>query len=183
MNRLIIAIGVLAAATSAYATPPCNQFFAQKYVAPVYAAVQYAPVQYLAGQDIQAEALAERVARLVDKRLSVRIQQLSQQQVAPKPATMLSQHCAKCHSGATPKGGLTFDGLTPVPPELALAALRSIRDEVMPKDHKVPPEVKGALMEELLSLDASAQQRPATLPAPVKQEPEFVPPPPDGGLR
>lgn len=160
---------------SAYATTPCNQFFAAKqyaYVAPVYAAPV---VQYYAGQDIQAEALAEKVARLVDKKLELRLAS-RQQQVAAKPQSMLAQHCAKCHSGATPKASLTYDGLTAIPPELVVAALRAIKDESMPKDHKIDPGVKGALMEELLSLDSTPVQ-------PVRQQqplqPDITPLPAD----
>jgi len=152
----------------AYATSPCNQFFSYKqaYVAPV---VAYAApvVQYYAGQDIQAEALAEKVARLVDKKLELRLQQ-RQQQVQTRPQSMLAQHCAKCHSGATPKASLTYDGLTPIPPELVVSALRAIKDEAMPKDHKIDAAVKGEIMQELLNLSMDADRsRPAELPPPA----------------
>jgi len=182
--QLILTLAVVLVCTTANATPPCNQFFQKQYVQTyaTQAVVAYAPVQYLAGQDIQAEALAEKVARLVDKKLELRIQQLSQQQTAPKPQTAIGQHCAKCHSGATPKGGVTFDGLTAIPPNLALAALRSIKDESMPKDHKIDPAVKGQLMEELLALDSStvAAQRADILgqqPPAQQQRPAELPPP------
>lgn len=181
-------------AAPANATQPCRQFFAQKqvvaqYVQPYYAPAAYRAVLNFTGQDIEAEALAEKISRIVGKKLEVQIQQLSlSQQVKAQPATALSQHCFKCHGGATPKGGVTYDGLTPIPSDLVTAALRSIKNEEMPKDHKVDPAVKGQLMEELLALDSgevSGRPRPgaAPLPAPIKQEPEFVPPPPDGGLR
>jgi mono/diheme cytochrome c family protein len=193
MARASLALALLAFAATANATPPCNQFFTQKYVQP-YAqqVVAYAAplVQYYAGQDLQAEALAEKVARLVDKKLEVRIQQLSQsQQVKAAPQTMLGQHCSKCHSGATPKGGLTFDGLTPVPPDLALSALRAIRDEAMPKDHKIDAAVKGTLMEELLSLDSSVVARQDATGVRTQRQPEQpadLPPPapvPQGQLQ
>jgi len=157
---------------SAHATSPCNQFFSYKqaYVAHANLAPAYlaAPVvQYYAGQDIQAEALAEKVARLVDKKLELRLQQ-RQQQVQAKPQSMLAQHCAKCHSGATPKASLTYDGLTPIPPDMVVAALRAIKDEAMPKDHKIDAAVKGQIMEELLSLDSTPVQRPT--------QPEEIPP-------
>lgn len=181
MARYALALGLLAFAATAGATQPCHQFFAQKYVAP-YAqqVVAYAAplVQYYAGQDIQAEALAEKVARLVDKKLAIRLEQA--QQLKQAPQTMLSQHCAKCHSGATPKGGVIFDGVTPVSPDLALSALRQIRDSTMPKDHQVDAAVKGQLLEELLSLDSSVVKQP------VRQQPADLPPPapvPQGQLQ
>lgn len=159
-NLVSVVVAFLILGGTATATSPCNQFFAYKqaYVAPV---VAYAApvVQYYAGQDIQAEALAEKVARLVDKKLELRLAQ-RQQQVQARPQSILAQHCAKCHSGATPKASMTYDGLTPIPPDMVVAALRAIRDEAMPKDHKIDAAVKGALMEELLSLDSTPVQRP-----------------------
>jgi hypothetical protein len=184
MARASLALlALLASAASAGATTPCNQFFVQKQYAYTQPVVAYAApvVQYYAGQDIQAEALAEKVARLVDKKLELRLQQA--QQVKAQPQTMLSQHCAKCHSGATPKAGLTYDGITPVTSELAIAALVAIKDESMPKDHKIDPSVKGQLMEELLSLGSRPREVPVQ---PVSQQPADVPPPapvPQGQLQ
>ncbi len=158
----------------AHATTPCNQFFVQKQYAQAVVAYAAPVVQYYAGQDIQAEALAEKVARLVDKKLELRLSQ--SQQVKAPPQTMLAQHCSKCHSGATPKAGLTYDGITPLPSELAIAALVAIKDESMPKDHKIDPAVKGQLMEELLSLGSSRPREPVQ-PQPVSQQPADLPPP------
>lgn len=130
----------------------CGHFFVKQqvaYVAPIYAA----PVYYQAGKDIEAEALAEKVARLVAPKIAAQLKagNVPQQQTASQ--SMLAQHCAKCHSGATPKANTVYDGVTELACFQVTAALRSIRDESMPKDHKISPEVKGAIMEELLNLE------------------------------
>jgi hypothetical protein len=140
----------------------CHQFFYPQQVvavAPVFAA----PVYYQAGRDIEAEALAEKVARLVAPKVAEHLKLASSQVRAAVAAetsgggsastqSALAQHCAKCHSGAAPKANAVFDGSTPIRCEQAIAALKSIRDGSMPKDHQVPADIKGQLMEELLAL-------------------------------
>lgn len=142
----------------------CRQFFVQKqvaYVAPVYAA----PIYYQAGLSIEQDALAEKVACLVTQKLAAN-QTLQQQ--APR-ASAVTQHCAKCHSGATPKGDFVFDGSSPLFSQHITAALRAIASDKMPKDKKLTPEQKGALMQELLDLEA--QEQPADRPPPQPQPP------------
>jgi hypothetical protein len=137
----------------------CGQFFYPQQVvavAPVFAA----PVYYQAGRDIEAEALAEKVARLAAPKIIERLKlapgqvTLSAAEKSGASSSALAQNCAKCHSGAAPKANAVFDGSTPLRCEQVIAALKSIRDGSMPKDHQVSPEVKGQLMEELLALTA-----------------------------
>src|SRR5688572_9946215 len=89
---LVSTIGLLVFLIALMASPAsaadCRQFFVQKqyaYAQPVVAAYAYPAVQYLAGQDIQAEALAEKVARLVDKKLELRQQQRQTSLPVPAP--------------------------------------------------------------------------------------------------
>ena len=146
----------------------CRHFFVQKQVAVVQQqvvipAIAVSPYIYQAGRDIEADALAAKVAALVTPAVvqQLRTQPLTQSQTSPlpppapvaAPPSALSQHCSKCHSGALPKAGITFDGVTLLECRHVTAALRALASDKMPKDHKVPPEVKGALMEELLSLE------------------------------
>lgn len=169
----------------------CRQFFVQKqfaYVAPVqvvYPAVAVSPYLYRAGQDIEADSLAAKVARLVVPQI---IQQLQAPQALQQQAPgVLAQRCAKCHSGANPKAGLVLDGASPLTSSQITACIREVKEDVMPKGGPhLTPEQKGALLEELLSLEAERQpdlaplQQPADRPPP----PEQVPPPaPTGELK
>lgn len=149
LSLLLVAVG------SPHAYPAnCHQFFqkvqvvqqVQKVIVP---AVAVSPYIYQAGRDIEADALAAKVAALVTQQLLA--QPLTQPQTAP--ASAIAQHCAKCHSGATPKGGLTLDGVTPLLCSQITASLRQIASDEMPKDHKLPPELKGQIMSELLALE------------------------------
>jgi uncharacterized membrane protein len=149
---MILALLVLADKAKA----DCRHFFVQKqvvvpvYQQVVYPAVAVSPYIYQAGRDIEADALAEKVARLVAQKLTAASVQ-QQQKEAPKSA--LVQHCSSCHAVAAPPKGVLIDGTTQMLSSQITSSLRAIRDEKMPKDHKVPPEVKAALMEELLSLE------------------------------
>ena len=141
----------------------CGQFFAYRqtytYAAPVIAVPQ---VYYQAGRDIEADALAAKVAKLV-------IGQLRQELTAPRQqqasASVLSQACAKCHSGATPKGGVTIDGQTPMECSQILAAIRAVADGSMPKGATLSAEQKGKILDELLSMEAD-KSSPPQIPQP-----------------
>lgn len=129
----------------------CKPFFAQKQVVHHgYAHNVVAPiVLYQAGRDVELDAIAEKVAQRIEQRLSLR-----QQQTTPAPAqSVISQKCASCHSGATPKGGIVFDGVTPLDCKHVTAALRAIADDSMPKGKPLSPELKGQIMAELLDLE------------------------------
>jgi hypothetical protein len=152
----------------------CRQFFYQPaYVQQVqqvvYPAVSVSPYIYQAGRDIEADALAAKVARLVVPQIvqQLRMTGLTQQQALPN--SIASQRCAKCHSGAAPKAGLLLDGTTALLPHQITATIRAVRDDKMPKGG--PPltaEQKGLLLEELLSLEAD-RTRPTVLPPPAPQ--------------
>ncbi len=126
--------------------------------------VAYAPaVYYAAGRDIEAEALAEKVAKLVLGKLEARLTQ--PQRAAATAASPLVEHCAKCHSGAAPKGGVVIDGSQPLLCGQITESLRQIASDEMPKDHKLSPEQKGAVMQALLSLEAKEPEQ-VTVPKP-----------------
>lgn len=118
-------------------------------------------VLYQAGVGVEQDALAERIAQRVEARILARLQAPQQLTQPPATQTALGQHCAKCHSGATPKAGLVFDGTAPIDPAHITAALRQIRDDKMPKGKSLDPASKGAVMDQLLDLE-----REAVLPAP-----------------
>lgn len=205
----------------------CHQFFQQVVAQPVYAQQVYAQPQvyYSVGQDLQTEALAEKVANLVESKLALRAQQQVQQQEYSKPQpytqkqsmkgdvptqapppdvannlpappvpqpdpapagvnpsqnpnSALVQHCKKCHSGAAPKAGIVFDGITDLKCAQVTAALRQIAANKMPKDHQIDNLAKGALMQELLNLEILPAR---TIPNPPPIQP-VVPPMPNPDL-
>lgn len=175
-TMIVAAIGMLMLAMPAQAST-CGQFFANHHAVVaqqvIVPAVAVSPYIYQAGRDVEAEALAAKVAKLVVGQLRAELRTGSTQQQST-PASALAQHCAKCHSGAAPKAGVVFDGVTYLACNQVTAALRAIRDETMPKDHKVSAEVKGQLMEELLNLES---------PADRPQRVEVPPPEPSGELK
>ncbi len=150
--KVIAALAVLLIASTAQAD--CRQFFVAKHhrvaVVQQIVAPYYPPVYYSAGQDVQAEALAAKVAALVEKKLALR----QEQNTPPAPQSILAQKCAKCHSGATPKGGITLDGSTELLCRQITASIRAVSTDHMPKGGPaLTPEQKGAVLEELLSLE------------------------------
>lgn len=175
----------------------CRAFFYKKqvvqqvaYVAPVYyAQPYYAPLAYYAaGADIQSEAQAEKIARLAVPKILAQLQAPLKQQVkAPiarplpqpelptHPVSILATKCAKCHSGAAPKKGITIDGKTAMFCDQITASIRMIRDDLMPKDGPpLTPDEKGQALEELLALERSNIPIPAPQPL---EENEITPQP------
>lgn len=133
----------------------CGQFFQHKQ-AVVVPVIAQPHVFYKAGADIEAEALAEKVARILREKVSL----TQEAEAPPRPAvTALAQHCAKCHRGANAKAGLVYDGRTDLECFEVTKALRAIADGSMPKDHKLTPEEKGELMQELLDLERQPAAR------------------------
>lgn len=96
-----------------YGWADCGHLFCHKQKIVHHAAVvQQVPYAfYAAGQSIQEDALAAKVAALVEQRLT---QSLKQQQTAPKQAANVFAKCVSCHSGANSAGGLVLDGQTGV---------------------------------------------------------------------
>jgi hypothetical protein len=156
---LIILLGVAGIATARN----CHQFFAAPVVQQVVAVPQ---VYYSVGQDLQTEALAEKVADLVEKKLAIRAAIKAEPVVSPSSA--LAQNCAKCHSGPSAKAGLVYDG-SPLKCSDITKALRAIASGKMPKGPQIDGATKGELMQELLDLEAKPAVTP---PAPA----------PDSGL-
>ena len=176
LPALIVLLGVAGIATARN----CHQFFApvvaQQYVQPYYQPQVY----YSVGQDLQTEALAEKVAALVEKKLALRAAQ-PQQQTAPLNSA-LAQNCAKCHSGDAPKAGLTFDGVHEIPCSSITRALRAIASGKMPKGKVIDNLTKGALMDELLDSEPQPEVLPSA-PKPAPPKPPVPPAPaPDPGL-
>jgi hypothetical protein len=144
----------------------CGQFFQRSYATTYYAApaVYAAPqVYYQAGRDIEADALAEKVAKLVAVKLQAQASQRGPVARGQNAAAAgdrpvgpaIFTHCAKCHSGGSPAGGIAYDGMTKLACSQVTKALRAIADDSMPKDHKIDAAVKGQLMQELLDLEAA----------------------------
>jgi hypothetical protein len=169
------------AASYVHARGGCRQFFAQQaYVAQPYIAQPV--VLYQAGVQVEQDALAERIAQRVEAKILQRLIAAPKHQSAvqapgsqsveapPAPTLAMEQHCASCHSGPKPKGGVVFDGVTPLECFHVTKALRMIRDEKMPKDHRLTPEQKGQIMEELLNLERQDTQD--TLPAAPAEVPK-----------
>lgn len=169
MNRLLF-VSIVAAGLSLCAAATagdCHHFFAPvvaKQVVAHHAVAQVvvpyvAPqIGYYAGQNIEAEAIAERAAvRALAKFQAIQAQRYQPQQAnvpPPVPTNIVAEKCGSCHGGAAPKAGLTLDGVTPVPCASVLESLRQIKDDKMPKGGKLSPEEKGLLMEALLALEA-----------------------------
>lgn len=155
LPALIILLGIAGIATARN----CHQFFAaQAVVQPVYAAPQ---VYYSVGADLQTEALAEKVAALVEKKLALRAAVKAEPVVSPSSA--LATNCGKCHSGPNAKAGLVYDG-SPLKCSDITKALRAIAADRMPKGSKIDGAAKGALMQELLDAEAKP-------PAPIAPTP------------
>lgn len=173
---LILALPAVALFADQSHARGCHQFFAAPVVQQV---VAYPQVYYSVGQDLQAEALAEKVAALVERKLALRAAQRiqPQQETAPANNSALYQNCAKCHSGANPKGGLVYDGSTELSCSSITKALRAIAAGKMPKGTIIDGPTKGAIMDELLSLEAG-QAGNDIPPHPAVP----MPPKPDPGL-
>ncbi len=174
IRKFLPALIILLACGSLAAARNCHQFFAQPVVVQqAYVQPYYQPqVYYAVGQDLQTEALAEKVAALVEKKLALRaaLRQQEAEALPPPANSVLAQTCAKCHSGPSPKAGLVYDG-SPLPCTSITKALRAIASGKMPKGKAIDAQTKGALMEELLEAEAG-------LPLPSAPKPPIPPPPP-----
>lgn len=144
----------------------CRQFYAQPVV--VQQAYAYPQVYYSVGQDLQVEALAEKIAARVEQKLALRSAARTEQQAAP--ASALAKNCAKCHSGDSPKGGLVFDGVHEISCSNITKALRAIGSGAMPKGKVIDGTTKGDLMQELLDSEP--------VKAPLPSAPRPAPPVP-----
>lgn len=83
--------------------------------------------------------------------------------VVAKPAVqIISARCSECHSGASPKAGLVYDGVSPVSERDIVRALNAVRSDKMPEDGKLPAAEKAAIMESLLDQWRASQPAPAS---------------------
>lgn len=112
---------------------------------------------YSVGSSIQEEVLAERVASLVLSKLAAagaRTDSDSQPvEATAATSSLLTTHCAKCHSGENPKGNLSLTSLEALTCEDRLLAIQRVLhdDETkrMPKGQTLDPETLGRLIQEL----------------------------------
>lgn len=145
---------------------------AQAIVQPV---VAYQSVNYFIGAPIRAEAaIAEALRADPAYQEFVRFKAWKdgthgQPTPAAKPADPLPQptpdplpaaaefqavqtNCAKCHSGATPAGKITIDGVTRLSPADANRAQLAVLEGRMPKKGQLTPEARGEVLADLIFL-------------------------------
>lgn len=182
----------------------CRAFFYKRavvqqqvaYVAPVYySQPYYTPLAYYAaGADLQAEAQTEKIARQLAPKLLAELRAqlqaplkqqvktpiarpLPQPELPTHPISILATRCAKCHSGAAPKKGITIDGKTAMFCDQITASIRMIRDDLMPKDGPpLTPDEKGQALEELLALERMSSAQAPPIPQPLEEN-EITPQP------
>lgn len=173
----------------------CQQFFVKHHAYHAVQAVVAVPLIYsTVSPSLVNEAQIRAIAR-EELRQELRAALTAPQQVHQQPAAqqvqqqaygVLAQKCARCHGSSKPKGDKVVDGKTPVSNDIfirtteMLGAGIDVPDEMKQVIASMSPAEKGQALDEMIPLRrawAAQQQQPA------KQEPEFVPPAPDGGLR
>lgn len=76
--------------------------------------------------------------------------QALQQQPLIQPLSLVEKHCSKCHTGATPKGEFSINGVfTAIERD---KAARAVILGKMPKSKELSPAEKGDLIKEILLL-------------------------------
>lgn len=191
-KQVVAALLIAVLACPAHAD--CRQFFVQKqrqvyyqqaYVQAVAVPYYQPPIYYSAGADIQAEALAEKVARMVESKLALRQQQTAPETMRQPVVTSAFAKCIRCHTGPEPAGGLTLDGTAGVTCHTyyrwgqIAGQGRDVPDKMKALVASMTPEQKGAINEELLDLVETNLVRVDPLPQPLPPPPL---PPRDGGL-
>jgi cytochrome c553 len=157
-----IALALTLLASTAHAD--CHQFFSyrQAYVAPVVAYA--APVYYQAGRDLEAEALADKVARLVTQKLEARL--TAPQAVRAKAAAGAFSKCIRCHG---PESSVVLDGSAKVDCWTLARWVQMGRGENVPPEMKkllesMSPEEKGRIADGMLDLGAAVRPKPVIEP-------------------
>lgn len=116
----------------------------QHHAAAVVAVPQ---VSYFVGAPVRVESLIQQALQAdpeyqAFRRWRLQGPQATQDQQAPQreaikveanPFPLLHAKCARCHSGDSPRGGVTLDGSQPISPEVALKSLRFLRDRRGPE--------------------------------------------------
>lgn len=151
LTWLVIA-AVLLAPVLAHAG--CHHLFKAHHVQQVVAAPA---VFYFAGQATQDEAIVRKVVR---EELQ-RAQPGTLQQTAP--VSVLSQKCARCHTGEAAKGGFDLSqGVTDAEFRRIvemIGANRNVPDAMKGVIGSLTPEQKGAITDELLNKPAEGVLR------------------------
>jgi hypothetical protein len=167
--RLAIAtaVALILCAICSTAHADCRQFFVQRhvYVAPVVAYA--APVYYQAGRDLEAEALADKVTKLVTAKLEAKL--TAPQAVRAKASAGAFSKCVRCHGeGAS----VVLDGSAKVTcfTYARWGQIAGQGKDVPPEMKKLidslTPEEKGAVADAMLNLGAAdkpSQPEPGTL--------------------
>lgn len=137
---------------------------ARQYVAPVQS-----QVLYFVGAPLRVQSMVEHAKRTdpdyteflefkawkAGRNAQQQPQAMTAEEVPPpnpEPQSHVRQHCAKCHSGDTPREFI-LDGQPGMRPQDITASIRKIVSGEMPKDHKLTREQKNVLLQELLSLE------------------------------
>lgn len=139
MKTLAILLAICSPAVAGHCRQ--NVVVHQQYVAPVVALQVVQPYAYWSvGAAVQEEAVAERIARLVTKKLELRMPQAAAP-VAEKPLglSVLQSNCARCHKPDSKavvegKGPALFDALgnLTASQEQVGSISTSIRQGIMP---------------------------------------------------
>lgn len=133
----------------------------------------YAP-QQAASADVYSQSFEARLAERIAEKIAAR---MAGGTFEAKALTVVDQHCAKCHSGAEPKGGFAVD-LGPLTDSQKLKAISRVLSEDsgkrMPKGETLSAEALGKVIQEL------SKPNPVTASGNVKSQvvPEAPPPPP-----
>jgi mono/diheme cytochrome c family protein len=101
ISRILATIGIVAIASPLSAGHCVQQVRSYSYQQPVYLQQVYAPYYYAVGSQIREEAVAERIARKVEAKLSSKIKALETAKPDHPGKVLLTQHCAKCHQPGT----------------------------------------------------------------------------------
>ena len=108
---------------------------------------------FQAGQALQEDALAERIAARVLAKLEASASTTAQPQ-QQAVGSLIVANCAKCHSGADAKGGIDLSGELTC--EVRLHAIWQVMHNDparrMPKGKDLDPETLGLLIQELAAV-------------------------------
>jgi len=130
----------------------CHEFFVNRLVLP--------EIYYAVGADVRQEAVIRKVVR-DELRLALSATPQTRQ---PRKVSLLTEKCARCHGGKTPKAGIFYDG-SPLNCDHITGALRLLSGidpapKAMEKLMKsLTSNEKAQLMEEMLKLENVKEKR------------------------
>ena len=192
MKYVLAIILALAATSVASAGNNCNAIYQPQAIVQQVVAAYYNPyAEYRVGQSIIDEAtrikLAEDIAdRVVAKLRAAGVAKPTTPEVPPEGTLsntappFLTARCAKCHSGPSPKGGLTLDGSQAVDDatfrrSVEILSGRNIPKAMVPHVAAMQPADKGGVTQELLDLapkPAAKNELPPRPTPPVADTPD-----------